>query len=147
MSPLLTDGKTLLINISIIALIVALRGFMVAPKSRLRLENNMDRITPIRLIREFDLTESVDPEDIINKGITLWKGSVPLFPEELPSIIEYNGALWVSWPKKLSRMNTDLNENIIREIGLENGLVDVKVISINNVWSGLKFVYRRRDRL
>jgi len=65
----------------------------------------------------------------------------------LKQFLEYNGAFWVSWPKKSSKINTDLNENIIREIGMENGLVDVKVISINDVWSGLKFVYRMKDRL
>lgn len=65
----------------------------------------------------------------------------------LKQFLEYNGALWISWPKKSSELNTNLNENIIREIGLKNGLVDVKVISINKVWSGLKFVYRIKDRL
>jgi hypothetical protein len=56
------------------------------------------------------------------------------------------GMLWVSWPKKSSRMETDLDENIIREFGLKEGLVDVKVCAVDAVWSGLKFVYRIKDR-
>lgn len=57
-----------------------------------------------------------------------------------------DGMLWVSWPKRAARMPTDLNENIVREIGLALGLVDVKVIAVDATWSGLKFVYRLRDR-
>lgn len=56
------------------------------------------------------------------------------------------GMLWVAWPKKASGVATDLNENIIRDIGLEAGLVDVKVCAIDQTWSGLKFVYRLKDR-
>ena len=56
------------------------------------------------------------------------------------------GALWISWPKRAARVPTDLDENIIREIGLRCGLVDVKVAAVDAVWSGLKFVYRLRDR-
>jgi DUF3052 family protein len=56
------------------------------------------------------------------------------------------GMLWVSWPKKSSGVATDLTENEVREIGLEAGLVDVKVCAVNEVWSGLKFVIRVKDR-
>ncbi|MBZ5685046.1 MAG: DUF3052 domain-containing protein [Acidobacteriia bacterium] len=56
------------------------------------------------------------------------------------------GMLWVSWPKKTSGVLTDLNENIVREIGLAAGLVDVKVCAVTDVWSGLKFVRRLKDR-
>lgn len=57
-----------------------------------------------------------------------------------------NGMLWIAWPKKASGVVTDLSEGIVRNIGLEAGLVDVKVCAINEVWSGLKFVYRLKDR-
>ena len=57
-----------------------------------------------------------------------------------------SGMLWVSWPKKSSGVITDLDENIIREIGLAAGLVDVKVCAVTEVWSGLKFVRRVKDR-
>lgn len=56
------------------------------------------------------------------------------------------GMLWVSWPKKSSGVVTDLNENIVRETGLAAGLVDVKVCAVTEVWSGLKFVRRLKDR-
>jgi hypothetical protein len=56
------------------------------------------------------------------------------------------GMLWVSWPKKTSGVQSDLNENIVRDIGLAKGMVDVKVCAIDDVWSGLKFVFRLRDR-
>jgi hypothetical protein len=56
------------------------------------------------------------------------------------------GILWVSWPKKTSGVATDLNENDVRRIGLTAGLVDVKVCAVNEVWSGLKFVIRVKDR-
>ena|SRR5450432_964693 len=56
------------------------------------------------------------------------------------------GGLWVSWPKKSSGMKTDLDENVVRGVGLEGGLVDVKVCAIDDTWSGLKFVVRVKDR-
>jgi len=56
------------------------------------------------------------------------------------------GMLWISWPKKASKLPTDLDENIIREFGLAHGLVDVKVCAVDETWSGLKFVYRLKDR-
>jgi hypothetical protein len=56
------------------------------------------------------------------------------------------GMLWVAWPKKSSGVPTDLDENTIRSIGLSAGLVDVKVCAITDTWSGLKFVYRLKDR-
>jgi hypothetical protein len=57
-----------------------------------------------------------------------------------------DGALWISWPKAASKAPTELNDQAVREIGLKNGLVDVKVAAIDEVWSGLKFVYRLKDR-
>lgn len=56
------------------------------------------------------------------------------------------GMLWVSWPKKTSGLATDLNENDVRRIGLDAGLVDVKVCAVTEIWSGLKFVRRVKDR-
>jgi len=57
-----------------------------------------------------------------------------------------DGMLWIGWPKKASGRPTDLTENVVREIGLERGLVDVKVCAIDETWSGLKFVIRLKDR-
>jgi len=60
--------------------------------------------------------------------------------------IKPDGMFWVSWPKKTSGVQTDVTENIVRDVGLAAGLVDVKVCAIDDVWSGLKFVYRLKDR-
>jgi hypothetical protein len=56
------------------------------------------------------------------------------------------GMLWISWPKKSSGVASDLDENVVRKIGLAAGLVDVKVCAITDIWSGLKFVRRIKDR-
>ncbi|MDQ1647579.1 MAG: hypothetical protein QOJ50_3763 [Cryptosporangiaceae bacterium] len=56
------------------------------------------------------------------------------------------GALWIAWPKKAARTGTDLDENLVREFGLANGRVDVKVCAVDETWSGLKFVVRLSDR-
>jgi hypothetical protein len=56
------------------------------------------------------------------------------------------GGLWIAWPKRSSGVETDLDENVVRELGLAAGLVDNKVCAIDGTWSGLRFVYRLRDR-
>jgi hypothetical protein len=56
------------------------------------------------------------------------------------------GSLWVSWPKKASKVPTDITEDVIRDVVLPKGLVDVKVCAIDDVWSGLKLMWRRERR-
>ena len=56
------------------------------------------------------------------------------------------GMLWIAWPKKSSGISTDLDENLVRDTGLGAGLVDIKVCSVTEVWSGLKFVIPLKDR-
>lgn len=68
---------------------------------------------------------------------------------KMPSLkraLALNGALWISWPKRASKVKTDLTEDVIREIALKNKLVDVKVCAVDEKWSGLKLVYRVKDR-
>jgi len=60
--------------------------------------------------------------------------------------LKQTGMLWISWPKQSSRVPTDLVENLIRDFGLDRGLVDVKVCAVDDIWSGLKFVVRAKDR-
>jgi hypothetical protein len=67
------------------------------------------------------------------------------FPR-LARALEDQGILWISWPKQASGVETDLNENVVRGLGLGHGLVDVKVAAIDEVWSGLKFVRRMENR-
>jgi hypothetical protein len=57
-----------------------------------------------------------------------------------------DGMIWIGWPKRASGKPTDLDENIVRDIGLDLGLVDVKVCAIDETWSGLKFVVRLENR-
>ena len=64
----------------------------------------------------------------------------------LKSAIHKNGMIWISWYKKAAKMPTDITEDVVREIALLGGLVDVKVAAIDAQWSGLKLVYRRKDR-
>jgi hypothetical protein len=56
------------------------------------------------------------------------------------------GMLWVSWPKKASKVETDVTEDVVRGIALKGGLVDVKVCAVDDIWSGLKLVRRLKDR-
>jgi hypothetical protein len=56
------------------------------------------------------------------------------------------GALWIAWPKKASGMPSDLSEDVVRDVGLEAGLVDNKVCAVDETWSGLRFVWRIKDR-
>ena len=56
------------------------------------------------------------------------------------------GMIWVAWPKKSSGVTTDLSFNNVQTIGLAAGLVDVKICAVSDVWSGLKFVFRLKDR-
>ena len=60
--------------------------------------------------------------------------------------LEPSGGLWIAWPKRRSGVPTDLDEHVVRTCGLDAGLVDNKVCAIDEVWSGLRFVYRVRDR-
>ena len=60
--------------------------------------------------------------------------------------LEKTGMLWISWPKKSSGLATDLSEDVLRELALPLGIVDVKVCAVTAVWSGLKFVWRRERR-
>ena len=65
----------------------------------------------------------------------------------LTSAIAPNGMIWVAWPKRASKIDTDMTEDAIRDIVLpSSGLVDVKVCAIDQVWSGLKLVIRKTAR-
>ena len=87
----------------------------------------------------------VGPFDFIHFFTTQREALVNEFPR-LKQALASNGMLWISWPKRSAKVETDLTEDIIRAIGLNNGLVDVKVAAVDEVWSGLKFVYRLKDR-
>ena len=71
------------------------------------------------------------------------------FARRLPRLrecMEPACGLWIAWPKKASKVPTDLTENVVRDTGLANALVDNKVAAIDEVWSGLRLVIRLKDR-
>ena len=75
--------------------------------------------------------------------------SAAALAKRLPQLIERTeqaGMIWVCWPKKAAKVPTDVDENVVRELGLAAGVVDVKVCAIDETWSGLKFVRRLADR-
>jgi hypothetical protein len=74
------------------------------------------------------------------------KKDLDSFFPQLAKAVKRDGMVWISWPKGASKIATDLNENSIRDIGLKNGMVDVKVIAVDENWSGLKFIYKVKDR-
>lgn len=64
----------------------------------------------------------------------------------IASVLADDGGLWIAWPKRTSRVATDLGDGVVREIGLATGLVDNKVCAIDDVWSALRFVVHSADR-
>jgi hypothetical protein len=81
--------------------------------------------------------------------VLLFTKSAAALRREFPKFaktLKPNGMLWIAWPKKASGVPTDLSDNNVRAIGLDAGLVDVKVCAVTEIWSGLKFVYRVGDR-
>ena len=65
---------------------------------------------------------------------------------QLLPLLDRSGFIWVSWPKKASKMSTDITEDVIRDVALPMGLVDVKVCAVDETWSGLKLVIRKALR-
>jgi hypothetical protein len=73
----------------------------------------------------------------------------PVLERRLPHLVaalDPAGGLWIAWPKRASGVETDVTEDAVRTLGLATGLVDNKVCAIDQVWSGLRLVYRLRDR-
>ena len=64
----------------------------------------------------------------------------------LRRLLRPDAAIWVSWPKRASKVPTDITEDVIRDVALPMGLVDIKVCAVTEVWSGLKLVVRKELR-
>ena len=73
-------------------------------------------------------------------------GITPDNAQPLMDTIDRNGTIWISWPKKAAKVETDITEDVIRDVVLPIGLVDVKVAAVDEVWSGLKLVIRKELR-
>ena len=65
---------------------------------------------------------------------------------DIRASLKADGMVWISWPKKAAKVETDITENVLREICLPSGLVDVKVAAMDETWSGLKFMFRKELR-
>jgi hypothetical protein len=115
------------------------------------------RLALVRAADDFDVTlgelpagvtvrrRAAGPADVIVAFFTR-RTELERRLDGLARALEPAGGLWIAWPKRASGVATDLNENVVRELGLAAGLVDNKVCAIDEVWSGLRFVYRLRDR-
>jgi hypothetical protein len=97
---------------------------------------DLEAATTRRLPRRLDISLTFHTH-----AVTLTKRLPHLFERT-----EQAGMVWVCWPKQAAKVPTDLDGNIVREIGLAAGFVDVKVCAIDETWSGLKFVRRLADR-
>ena len=76
----------------------------------------------------------------------VWRADCAAALPMLKRAIKKDGMLWISWYKRAAKMPTDIKEDLVRELALQAGLVDVKVAAIDAQWSGLKLVYRLKDR-
>jgi hypothetical protein len=86
-----------------------------------------------------------DAADLTHVFVTRRARLVTLLPDLLTGM-NPDGMIWVSWPKRASRVETDVTEDVVREVALPLGLVDVKVCAVDAVWSGLKLVIRKALR-
>lgn len=113
-------------------------GFVQAPKNFPKLLGKLPEKAKV-------IASLAPPLDVIvvfvKSEVTL-RANFPVLAEKLTS----NGMIWVAWPKKSSGVATDLSFDPVQHIGLDCGLVDVKICAIDETWSGLKFVYRVKDR-
>jgi hypothetical protein len=91
------------------------------------------------------VTNLTKPLDLIILFVTKESALRATFPL-LAAKLTANGMLWIAWPKKSAKVSTDLSFDNVQRIGLDAGLVDVKICAVNEIWSGLKFVYRLKDR-
>lgn len=97
---------------------------------------------PFAMTRATD-TELANVVHIFSKE----KAALLTYLSESRHRIQQDGMIWVSWPKKASKVPTDITENTIRELAFPLGLVDIKVCSVSPIWSGLKVVIRKENRV
>lgn len=90
--------------------------------------------------------DKTKPKDLIHyftKQASHLLRDIPLLRNEIVA----NGIIWISWPKKAAKIKTDVSEALVRSIALANGLVDIKVCAVDEVWSALKLVIPVKDRI
>jgi len=97
---------------------------------------------PANLYFENDKDVKLDLIHLFTKSQEEYKSLLP----QLKDRIKPDGSIWISWPKKSSKVPTDISEDIIRNFALQTGLVDIKVCAVDETWSGLKLVIPIKDR-
>jgi hypothetical protein len=119
----------------------------IASELRVLTCNAPDAYAALIGLREADLTRAA-PRGAFDLAHVFATSSAKLAAElkTLSKRLPAQGVIWVSWPKKAAKVATDITEDTVREIALPMGLVDVKVCAIDEVWSGLKLVWRREHR-
>jgi hypothetical protein len=90
-------------------------------------------------------TEGDPGYDVIH-GFTASRAVLEKSARKLMKQIDQDGMIWISWPKRASKVETDITEDVIRDVILPIGLVDVKVAAVSEIWSGLKLVFRKELR-
>jgi len=115
----------------------------IKPESRSLLVGASAEVT-----KELGVTAKESGREPLDFALLFVKSKAELAQQfsRLATKLQPAGMLWVGWPKKASGVASDLSEDVVRKIGLAAGLVDVKVCAIDETWSGLKFVYRVKDR-
>jgi len=107
-------------------------------------KNYMELVAPlpegVRVVRKID--RETDIVHIFSTERARLKTALQISLRNL----RQDGSIWVSWPKKSSKLPTDITEDTIREVALPMGLVDIKVCAVDEVWSGLKLVIRKENR-
>jgi len=120
----------------------------IKPGFNLKLVNAPDYYLGLFTDLPGDLNFDDDPntkKDLIHfftKQVDEYIKTLPLLKNE----IKPNGIIWVSWPKKASKIITDITEDTIRNYAIKIGLVDIKVCAVDEIWSGLKLVIPVKDR-
>lgn len=115
------------------------------------------RVAFVHAPDDFEVTLGALPQDVqIVQGdaaaldlavfFTTRADALPAAFQHLGKRVHPDGTLWIAWPRKAAKVATDVTEDVVRAVGLREGMVDVKVCAIDAVWSGLKFVYRLADR-
>lgn len=92
-----------------------------------------------------DLTASTTRFDVVH-GFTKAKSQLEKNIPLLQRVIVPDGMIWISWPKKAAKVETDVTEDVVRALALQTDLVDVKVCAVDATWSGLKLVIRKDQR-
>lgn len=120
-------------------------AFVALPSSLDALVRSVDFARVERLDGWRGVSDNMPPFDVIH-AFTKSRAEIEDHLPALQSAIRRDGMIWVSWPKKASKMPTDVTEDVVRGEALKLDLVDVKVAAIDEIWSGLKLVIRKERR-